>query len=101
MKTGEQMHIKEGLEAHNMRIHMNAGTVIGLVLVEEVMKIEVLDTSKKVGSMVIIREVLFVLRSSVIGVERIDLEMEGELKSVGNLMEILSWKADHLSDLKI
>lgn len=96
------MHIKEGLGVHHMRIHMNAVTVIGLVLVEGVMKKEeVLDMIKKVGNIVILGEVLLVLRLLMIGAEMIDLEMGGNLKTVGNLMEILSWKADHLSDQKM
>jgi hypothetical protein len=102
MKTGEQMHIKEGLEVHHMRIHMNAVTVIGLVLVEGVMKKEeVLDMIKKVGNLVILGEVLLVLRLLMIGAEMIDLEMGGNSKTVGNLVEILNSKADHLSDLKM
>lgn len=101
MKTREQMHIKEGLEAHHTRINMYVVTVIGLVLVEEVTMKKVLDIIKKVGNMVIIGEVLFVLRLSMIGVKRIDLEMAENLKTIRSLMEIISGEADHLSNLKI
>ena len=57
MKTGDLRRIREDLEALHMRTHMNVVIVTGLVQVEEV-----LDMIKKVGNMVIIREVLVVLQ---------------------------------------
>lgn len=88
MNIGEQIHIKEGLEAHRMRI-MNVDTVTSLALEQEVMRNEeVLDMIKKVGSMVIIEGVQPVLKLLMIGVEMIDLEMEGDRKIVERLMEI-------------
>lgn len=88
MKTGEQIHIKEVLEAHHMRT-MNVVIVKNLVLEEGVMmEEEALDMTKKAGSIVIIEEVLPALRLSMIGAERIGLGMEGDLKNVECLMEI-------------
>lgn len=101
---------KEDPEAHHMKIPLSVATVTGLVLVEEVMigildmvmmREEVPDTSKKVGSMVIIEVVLLVLRLSMIGAEMIGLEMAGSLKIVEYLMEIQNWKAGHLNEQKV
>ena len=86
MTIGEQIHIKEGLEAHHTRT-----TVIVKNLVPEegvMMKEEALDMSKKVGSIVTIGEVLPVLKLSMIGAEMIDLEMEGDSKNAECLMGI-------------
>jgi hypothetical protein len=103
------MRIKEGLEVHHMKIHMNIVTMKGLVLAEEVMiniqdivmmKEEVLDMIKKVDSIMITKEVPLVQKLSMIGVERIDLEMAGKWKTEGYLMEIRKWKAGHLSGQK-
>jgi adenylosuccinate lyase len=86
------MRIKEGLEVHHMKIHMNIVTMKGLVLAEEVMiniqdivmmKEEVLDMIKKVDSIMITKEVPLVQKLSMIGVERIDLEMAGKWKTEG------------------
>jgi hypothetical protein len=103
------MHIKEDLEVHHMKIHMNIVTMKGPVLAEEVMiniqdivmmKEEVLDMIKKVDSIMITKEVPLVQKLSMIGVERIDLEMAGKWKTEGYLMEIRNWKAGHLSGQK-
>lgn len=103
------MDIREGPEVHHMKIHMNAVTMKGPVLGEEMMieirdmvmmKGEVLDMIKKVDNMVITEKVLLVLKLSMTGVEKIDLVMGGNLKIVEYLMEIQSWKGGHLSDQK-
>lgn len=59
MKTGEQIHIKEVLEAHHMTTVV---TMKSLVLVEEtLMREEVQDLITKIGSLGILGGVLLVL----------------------------------------
>lgn len=90
----------EVLEAHHMM--MNVVIVKGPVLVVEVMRSKkVLDMIKKVGSTVILREVLLALKLSMIGVEMIDLEMVGDMMIVEYPMEILNWTRNHLNDQEI
>jgi len=83
MKTGELRHIREDLKALHMKTHRNVVMVTGLVQVEEVR-----DMIKKVGNMVIIREVPVVLQLSMIGV----------VKTVEYQMEIIRWKVNLLRE---
>lgn len=88
MKIGDQIHIKEGLEARHTRT-MNVVIVENLVLEEgATMGEEALDMTKKAGSIVIIEEVLPALRLLMTGAERIGLEMGRGMKNVECLMEI-------------